>query len=164
LTIHLFQWTLYAFYSSAVAYTCGVFRDTDLRGEPFSRAGLGVHWLDKPENNVSRRLSMFPVTLFRSQLQAIIAALEQVHSIGFSKYLIAVVCLFSTYPRVQCKNSFDISLTFFTGHRLRFMELLREHILLVMTSFSVSADRRLRFARNCSKFVAIFKRATVRIL
>uniref|UniRef100_A0A9J2PKF6 ribonuclease H n=1 Tax=Ascaris lumbricoides TaxID=6252 RepID=A0A9J2PKF6_ASCLU len=63
--------------SSAVAYTCGVFRDTDLRGEPFTRAGLGVHWLGKPENNVSRRLSMFPVTLFRSQLQAIIAALEQ---------------------------------------------------------------------------------------
>lgn len=68
-----------------MAYTCGVFRDTDLRGEPFTRAGLGVHWLGKPENNVSRRLSMFPVTLFRSQLQAIIAALEQVCSIGFSE-------------------------------------------------------------------------------
>ncbi|VDM48227.1 unnamed protein product [Toxocara canis] len=63
--------------NSLVVYTCGAYRDTDLRGEPFTRAGVGAYWPHKPEDNVSRRLSMFPVTLFRSQLQAIVFALEQ---------------------------------------------------------------------------------------
>ncbi|VDK24043.1 unnamed protein product, partial [Anisakis simplex] len=71
-----------------VVYTCGAYRDTDLRGESFTRAGLGVYCPENPENNISRRLSMFPVTLFRSQLQAIIVALEQAVDMKYESVII----------------------------------------------------------------------------